>query len=403
MSTEGRPDLLDKLRPVGVAVQALAGAGSAPFRTVVERVLGPGEVVIGGRRTIMAGSNDYLGLSTDPELAALSAEAAAAFGVGTTGSRLANGSFAPHEALEQELAAFMGRRHAVVFTTGHQANLAVIGTLAGPGDTVLLDADCHASIYDGCTLSGATTVRFRHNNAEDLERRLGRLDPQARNKLVIVEGCYSVAGDLAPLREVVEVKRRHGAYLLVDEAHSFGVFGARGRGAAEHLGVEEGVDFLVATFSKALASTGGFCASDLDALPLLRYCARAYVFTASGTPSSVATARGALRKLATQPELRERLWANAARMRHGLGRLGYEVASGDGPIVTLVVGEQARAAALWQALLEAGLYCNLFVPPAVPRSACLLRTSYTAGHTEAILDEALAIFARVGRALGVIR
>lgn len=400
--TTAPPDLLDKLRPVRAAVEAVAGLQSPPFRTVIERVISPFEVVIEGRRTIMVGSNNYLGLSASPELAALSAEAAATYGVGTTGSRLANGSFALHEALERELAAFMGRRHAVVFTTGHQANLAVIGALAGPDDDVLIDADCHASIYDACTLSGARIVRFRHSSAEDLDRRLGRLDPLSRNKLIVAEGCYSVAGDVPPLAEMVEVKRRHNAYMLVDEAHSFGVFGARGRGAAEHFGVEDGVDFVIATFSKALASTGGFCASDLDALPLLRYCARAYMFTASGTPSSVASARGALRMIAERPELRERLWSNAKHMRDGLTALGYEVASAASPIVTLVIGEQARTIQLWESLLHAGLYCNLFMPPATPRDGCLLRTSYTAAHTTEVLDEALGVFERVGREQGVI-
>ena len=402
MTTERPPDLLDKLSTVRDAVAAVAALPSPPFRTVIEHVLSPCEVIIEGRRTIMVGSNNYLGLSLNPELCALGAEAASTYGVGTTGSRLANGTFALHEALERELAAFMGRRHALIFTTGHQANLAVIGALAGRDDVVFVDADCHASIYDACTLSGAQTVRFRHNSPEDLDRRLGRLDPQARNKLVVVEGCYSVAGDVAPLPELVEIKDRHNAYLAVDEAHSFGVFGARGRGVAEHFGVEERVDFVIATFSKALASTGGFCASDLDALPLLRYCARAYMFTASGTPSSVATARGALRMIAERPGLRERLWANARFMREGLLRLGFEVASTGSPIVTLIIGEEALAMLLWESLLRAGLYCNLFVPPATPRDGCLLRTSYTSEHTQAVLDEALAIFERVGRNHGVI-
>lgn len=396
------PDLLAKLDATRQAVEQLSTLPSPPFRTVIDAVLSPAEVIIEGRRTIMVGSNNYLGLSAEPALIRASREAAEEYGVGTTGSRLANGSFAIHEALESEIADFMGRRHAVIFTTGHQTNLGVIGTLAGPGDHVLIDADSHASIYDACRLSGAETIRFRHSNPVDLRRRLERIGGAGRNKLIIIEGCYSVRGDIPPLAEIVEVKREHGAYLLIDEAHSFGVFGEKGRGIAEHAGLEADVDFVTATFSKALASTGGFCASDHDALPLLRYCSRAYMFTASATPSSVASARAALDAVRERPDLRERLWAAAGRMREGLSSMGYTVASSDSPIVTLLIGEQSSAVAFWEALLREGLYCNLFVPPATPRNACLVRTSYTPAHTGEILERALGIFARVGRDVGVL-
>jgi len=396
------PDLLDKFNFYREAVGQLDALENKPFRTVIDRIIGPTEVEIQGRRTIMLGSNNYLGLTLDPELIALSREAAETFGVGTTGSRVANGSYAPHEALERELAAFMHKKHAMVFTTGAQSNLAVIGTLAGPDDFLLVDADNHATVWDAVKLTGATVIRFRHNSPEDLDKKLGRLDPAARNKLIVVEGCYSMAGDLAPLPELVEVKERHGAYLLSDEAHSFGVFGATGRGAGEHFGCEDGIDFVTGTFSKSLAGVGGFCVSDHDALTYLHYSARAYMFTASGTPSSVATVRGALRLIQERPELRHKLWENARYMRKGLQDLGFTLASGDSPIIAIVAGEQVPTVLFWEALMRAGVYTNLFTPPATPKNACLIRTSYSAGHTREILDEALEIIARVGREAGLI-
>jgi 7-keto-8-aminopelargonate synthetase-like enzyme len=293
------------------------------------------------------------------------------------------------------------KKHAMIFTTGAQANLAVIGTLAGPDDVILLDSDNHATVWDAVKLTGSQIIRFRHNNPEDLEKKLARL-PETRNKLIIVEGCYSMTGDVAPLPEFVELKKKYGAYLLSDEAHSFGVFGANGRGAGEHFGVHEDIDFITGTFSKSLAGVGGFCVSDHDALPYLHYCARAYMFTASSTPASIASVRGALRLIQQRPELRDRLWANALRMREGFEKLGFNVASGQSPIVAIVAGEQIPTVLFWETLMRNGVYTNLFLPPATPKNACLVRTSYSAAHSPAILDEALEIFARVGRELGMI-
>jgi 8-amino-7-oxononanoate synthase len=396
------PDLLDKFVPYQQAVGQLAGLRHQPFRTTIEKVLSPTEVQVRGRRTIMLGSNNYLGLTMDPALIEAAHEATDAFGVGTTGSRMANGNFAPHAALEQDLARFLQKRHAMVFTTGAQANLATIGTLAGPDDILLVDADNHASIWDAIRLTGAQVIRFRHNSAEDLDRKLGRLDPLARNKLILVEGCYSMTGDLAPLPEFVELKKKHNAYLLVDEAHSFGVFGDQGRGAGEYFGVEADIDFATGTFSKSLAGVGGFCVSDHDLFPYLHYCARAYMFTASGTPASVASVRRALQVMQERPELRTRLWDNARYMRQRFTEMGFHVASGDSPIVALVIGEQAPTVLFWEALLEAGVYTNLFLPPATPRNACLVRTSYSAAHDRSVLDEALEIMYRVATELGVL-
>jgi 8-amino-7-oxononanoate synthase len=400
--TNGSKDLLSKFETYRDAVAMMDPLRNKPFRTMVEKVLSPTEVLVRGQRTIMLGSNNYLGLTLDPELVRASQEAASEFGVGTTGSRMANGNFEPHVALEGEIAAFLKRDHAMVFTTGAQSNLAVIGTLAGPDDYILMDADNHASIWDAVKLTGAQIIRFRHNSADDLEKKLARLDGDARNKLVVIEGCYSMAGDLAPLPEMVEVKKKHNAYLLVDEAHSFGVFGENGRGAGEHFGLEKEIDFVTGTFSKSLAGVGGFAASDHDIFPYLHYCARAYMFTASGTPSSVASVRRALQLIQERPQLRTQLWDNARFMRESFTRMGFNVASGDSPIVALIVGEQAPTVLFWEALLSAGVYTNLFLPPATPRNACMVRTSYSAAHDRKILEEALTIIERVAREYGVL-
>lgn len=395
-------DLLAKFDFYRDAVALLDPLEHKPFRTRIDRVLSPTEVEIEGKRTIMLGSNNYLGLTLEPELVELARQAAAEFGVGTTGSRMANGNFALHQALEREIGEFMQKKHSMIFTTGAQANLAVIGTLAGPDDIILLDSDNHATVWDAIKLTGSQIVRFRHNNPDDLEKKLARLDPAAKNKLIIVEGCYSMTGDVAPLPEIVELKKKYGAYLLSDEAHSFGVFGKNGRGAGEHFGVHEDIDFITGTFSKSLAGVGGFCVSDHDALPYLHYCARAYMFTASSTPASIASVRGALRLIQQRPELRDQLWANAHFMRDGFNKLGFTVANGESPIVAIVAGTQIPTVMFWETLMRNGVYTNLFLPPATPKDACLVRTSYSAAHSRAILEEALGIFARVGRELGMI-
>jgi 8-amino-7-oxononanoate synthase len=396
------PDLLAKFESYRLAVQQLEPLQHQPFRTVVERVISTTEVQILGQRTIMLGSNNYLGLTLQPELIQAAKDALDEFGVGTTGSRMANGNFAPHIALEQELATFMQRKHAMVFTTGAQANLAVIGTLAGPQDIILLDAESHASIWDAVKGTGAQIIRFRHNNTADLEKKLARLDAEARNKLIIVEGCYSMTGDLAPLDEIVALKQKYNAYLLVDEAHSFGVFGDNGRGAGEHFGVQDDIDFATGTFSKSLAGVGGYCVSNIDIFPLLHYCARAYMFTASGTPSAIASVRRALQMIQERPELREQLWCNARYMREQFESLGFNVASGDSPIVALIIGEQEQTVMFWESLLRNGVYTNLFLPPATPRNACMIRTSYSAAHDPVILAEAVDIIARTAREFGLI-
>ena len=396
-------DLLEKLRAIEKRRETFADASATPGATVIERVLGPCEVAIGGRPTLMFGSNNYLGLTMHPEVMAAAREAVTIFGTGTTGSRTANGTLAMHEELEGEFADWFGKRHGIIFSTGYQANLSLIGALCGPGDVILIDGDSHASIYDATRQTAAQVVAFRHNSPESLRKKLERLPRGERNRLVVAEGLYSIRGDVAPLREIVDVCRAHGAYLMVDEAHSLGTYGAHGLGCAEAQGVLDQVDFIVGTFSKSLAGVGGVCVSDHPELRALHFLARAYVFTASGSPSNVASVRAAVRVVRGHPELRDQLWANIRRLRTGLQDLGYVIGATESPIVPILIGDEDRTIALWQQLLEQGLYVNLIVPPGCPRDACVLRASCSAAHTADHLTRALEIFGRVGAGLAVTR
>jgi 8-amino-7-oxononanoate synthase len=393
-------NLFDKLTHVDERLRALAG-GPVPFDTVIDEASGPSEVVIGGRRTLMCGSNNYFGLSFHPDVVAAARAAVDRYGSGTTGSRAANGTFAVHRDLESELASFYGKRQAMVFTTGYQANLGIIAGVCGPDDVVMLDVESHASIYDGARLSGARVFAFRHNSPSDLRRKLA-LQPNGGRCLVVVEGLYSIGGDVAPLGDIVAVCREAGAFLVVDEAHSFGAYGARGLGCAEAQGVLEDVDFVVGTFSKTLAGVGGFCVSNHAALKALHFTARAYVFTASGSPSNIAGVQAALAIVRRDPSFRHRLWENVRRVRAGLSRLGFRIGQTESPIVPIQIGAPDRTVQVWRALLESGLYVNIVLPPACRPEACLLRTSYSAAHSAEDIDRALAIFEHVGRDLAII-
>jgi 8-amino-7-oxononanoate synthase len=392
--------LFDKLTGITDRLAA-AGDGPVPFDTVIDEVCGPTEVMIAGRRTLMCGSNNYFGLSFHPEVIAAGRRAMERCGAATTGSRAANGTLAEHRALEEAFAAAYGRRHGMIFTTGYQANLGIISGLCGADDTVLLDVESHASIFDGARLSGARMFAFRHNSAADLARKLAR-QPEPGRCLVVVEGLYSISGDAAPLAEIVEVCRAAGALLLVDEAHSFGAYGATGLGCAEAQGVLPHVDFIVGTFSKALAGIGGFCVSNHDALKLLHFASRPYVFTASSSPATVASAAAALQILRRDEQLRARLWENVRRVRAGLERAGFTLGQTASPIVSIEIGTADRTVAMWQALLEAGLYVNIVLPPACRADACLLRSSYSAAHSPGEIDRALAIFEQVRRSVSGI-
>jgi len=396
-------DLLDKLRAIERRQAKFADGSAMPGLTVIDRVLGPCEVVVHGRPTLMFGSNNYLGLTQHPDVVEAARRAVVEYGTGTTGSRTANGTLAIHEELEREFADWFGKRHAIIFSTGYQANLSLIGGLCGQGDVILIDSDSHASIYDATRQTASQVIGFRHNSPDSLRKKLERLAGQDRNRLVVVEGLYSIHGDVAPLRDIVDVCRAHGAYLLVDEAHSLGTYGPTGLGCAEAQGVLDQVDFVVGTFSKSLAGIGGVCVSNHPELRALHFLARAYVFTASGSPSNIASVAAALRVARRHPELRDQLWANIRRLRTGLQDLGYAIGGTESPIVPILTGDEARTIALWQTLLTSGLYVNLIVPPGCPVDQCLLRASCSAAHTTEHITRALEIFAGVGAALGVTR
>jgi 8-amino-7-oxononanoate synthase len=364
-----------------------------PFGAVTEKILSATEAVVNGRKVILAGTNNYLGLSFDPRCIAAAQEAAGKWGTGTTGSRLANGTFIEHEQLESELAAFYGVGHAITFTTGFAATMGMCASLVGPGEVILLDADSHASIYAGAQLSGAEIIRFKHNDPEDLAKRLRRLGERASQTLIVVEGVYSMLGDTAPLEEIVAVKREYGGWLFVDEAHSMGVLGSHGRGASEASGMESDIDFIAGTFSKSLGATGGFCVSRHPELETIRYCIRAYIFTASSSPPVVASTRKALEILRSEPGLRRQLWDNANRLYSGLQALGLPVGPSPSPVVAVTLEDRARAINCWSALLDAGVYVNLVVPPASPSTNFLLRNSVSAAHSSAQIDAMIAAYA----------
>lgn len=387
--------LLDPLRALGKKREQLFGSGDEtdPFGVPVEVVHSATEARLHGRTVVMAGTNNYLGLTFDRDCLAAAHQALDDAGTGTTGSRMANGSYAYHLKLEAELADFFGRRSAMVFSAGYLANLGMIGALVHRGDVAMIDGDCHASIYDGCSLSGADIIRFRHSDPENLERRLDRLGDRATSTLIIVEGIYSMLGDRAPLEEIVALKKRYGCYLMVDEAHSLGVLGERGRGLAEETGTEADVDFIVGTFSKSLGGVGGFCVSDHVELDNVRFASRPYIFTASPPPSVVASTRAALRVLIARPELRRRLWDNANHLYTRLQELGYRLGPDVSPIISASFDTADEALTFWRRLVEEGVYVNLMIPPATPGGESLVRCSVSAAHTSEQIDQICEAFA----------
>jgi 8-amino-7-oxononanoate synthase len=384
--------LFDKFEQIAAARQPFLERGIRS-NVVMEKVISPTEAIVNGRPVILAGTNNYLGLTFDPDCIEAASTAVREQGTGTTGSRMANGSYSDHVQLEQELAEFFGRQYGMVFSTGYIANLAMLSALTGPTDVLLIDADSHASIYDGCRLSGAEIVRFRHNDPDNLAKRLQRLGERASNTLIVVEGIYSMLGDRAPLAEIAEVKEKYGAHLLVDEAHSLGVLGQKGRGLAEEAGVEEKVDFIVGTFSKSLGSIGGFCVSNLSAMEMIPLAARPYIFTASSSPSIIASTREALKVLKARPELQRKLWDNARNLYKALRRLGFQLGPEPGPVVAVKVSSIDEVIVMWKGLLENGVYVNLVIPPATPDGGCLLRCSVSAGHTAEQIERIAHAFA----------
>jgi len=393
--------LLEKFAPLAELRGALAGSGRvASVATPMDAVNSATEAVIDGRQVLLAGTNNYLGLTFDPACQAAAIEAVQKLGTGTTGSRMASGNYAGHRALEREFAEAFGWPAGIVFSTGYQANLGAISALAGQGEYLLVDADSHASIHDACRLSLATTIRFRHNDPENLARRLERLGEDAKRTLVVVESLYSVLGDRAPLKELVEVTAQHGAMIIVDEAHSFGIYGPRGLGICAEQGLLEKVDFVVGTFSKSLGGVGGFCLSRHADFELLRLGSRPYIFTASPPPPVIAAARAALQRLLNGDDLRAQLWRNIGRFTAAITQLGYRTGSKDpGPVTALVFDERAEAMAHWQGLLDAGIYTNLMVPPATPAGLNIVRISLSAAHSDAQISRMIEAFEALSRRL----
>jgi len=382
--------IFKKFAAVAEARSELEGDGPSAIATPIDAVRSATRGVIGGREVLLAGTNNYMGLTFEPDLIKASQDALARSGSGTTGSRMANGSYDGHAALERELAAAYDWPSAIVFSTGYQANLGTLSGLAADGDFLLVDADSHASIYDGCRLSRAQTVVFRHNDPENLDRRLSRLGDEASRAIVVVEGLYSMLGDQPPLEAFVEVKKKHGAWLIVDEAHSFGVFGEHGLGLSEQAGVLDDVDFVVGTFSKSLAGIGGFCVSRHRELELLRLASRPYIFTASPSPAVIAGTRVALRKIIDGRSLRKQLHRNIDRLYAGARSLGFELGSDTpGPVAAIILPDRATALAHWKGLLASGVYANLMIPPATPAGLNLLRISMSAAHTDEDVDQIL--------------
>ena len=387
--------IFDKFQHLAETRQELEQCCDDFFNIVMQKIVSGTEAVVNGRPMILAGSNNYLGLSFDADCIDAACDAARREGTGTTGSRMANGTFSGHVALERELADYFNCQEAIVFSTGYVANLAMISTLMGTGEIIMLDSDCHASIYDGCRMGSAEVHRFRHNDVQNLEKRLRRLEKRNTNVLIVVEGLYSMLGDRAPLADIVAVKEKFGTSLLVDEAHSLGVLGANGRGLAEEAGVESGVDFVVGTFSKSLGAIGGFCVSNHPELNLVRYASRPYVFTASSSPSVIASTRKALEIMQIRPDLRQRLWDNADRLYRKLQDLEFLTGPELSPIVTVRLEDKTEAFALWSGLLEQGVYVNLVFPPATPDGNYLLRCSVSAAHTPEQIEHICQAFTTV--------
>jgi 8-amino-7-oxononanoate synthase len=381
-------------------LRAAREADVLPYFRTLEGPAGP-VVEMEGAARIMLGSNNYLGLTGDERVIQGAQAALTKYGTGLTGSRLLNGTIALHLELEQEIAEWMGTEEALVFTTGHQANLAALGTLLAPGDTVVADSGDHASILDGCLLSRAKLRAFRHSRMDRLERTLGKAANDGGGVLVVVDGVFSMEGDVAPLEQITELCARYGARLMVDEAHGAGVLGARGSGASELLGVEDRVDLRMGTFSKSLASCGGFIAGDHEVIDFLRVQSRAFLFTAAGVPAAVGAALAALRIVRSDegPQLLARVLENAAYLHRGLRERGFKVVEHAGahmtPIVPVIVGDDWKAVLLWRALYDAGVFVNVAIHPAVPPGGALLRTSVMATHDRATLDRALDAFAAV--------
>ena len=400
----GQPDLFSKFDPlIEMRRNLLASGVEDPFSLVMERVLSPTTAICNGRETILLGTYNYMGMTFDPDVIEAGKQALTDFGSGTTGSRVLNGTYSGHRAVEQALCEFYAMDHAMVFSTGYQANLGIISTIAGKGDYIVLDIDSHASIWDGCKMGDAEVVPFKHNDLEAMEKRLKRI-PEGAGKLVILEGVYSMLGDIAPLKEMIAVAKKYGAMVLVDEAHSMGFIGPNGRGVAEDQDCLDDVDFVIGTFSKSVGTVGGFCVSNHPKFEIMRLVCRPYVFTASLPPSVVATACTSIRKLMTAGDKRAHLWENSRTLHKALKDAGFQLGTEtpQSAIIAVIMPDLERGAAMWEALLHEGLYVNLARPPATPANMTLLRCSLCAAHTAEQVQQIIGMFERAGKKAGIL-
>jgi len=392
-----RVDLFQKCVGYTRAREAMA-AGVYPYYIPIEGSTDT-EVTVHGKKLIMVGSNNYLGLTHHPKVMEAAAAATQRYGTGCTGSRLLNGTLDIHEKLESDLAEFVGHEASIIYSTGYQANLGAISALISRDDVILIDKLDHASIVDGCTMARGETLRFRHNDIADLEAELNVLADKPGGRLVAVDGVFSMEGDIAPIPQLIETCKKYEARLFVDEAHSLGVIGPNGAGAMDHYGMKGKADLIMGTFSKSFACVGGFIAGDEAVIHYLRHHSRSLMFSAAMPPGAVATVAACLDIIKNEPERRTRLAENARYLRDGIRALGYETGPTETPIVPVIIGSLDKTLAFWRLVMDEGIFTNAVVPPAVPPNACRLRTSCTATHTKEQLDQVLEAFRRVGRKL----
>ena len=391
-------DLFEKCRKYTAAKEVMA-AGFYPYFRVVESEQNP-EVIVEGKKMIMLGSNNYLGLTSHPKVKQAAIEAIKKYGSGCAGSRFLNGTLDIHVKLEEKLAKFFRKDAALTFSTGYQTNLGIISSIAGKDDVVVIDKLDHASIIDACRLSFAEVKKFKHNDMESLDYVLKECGD--KGKLVVVDGVYSMEGDIAPLPDIVKLCKKYDARIMVDDAHGIGVLGKTGRGTAEHFGLEQEVDIIMGTYSKSMASIGGFVAANESIIHYMKHTSRPLMFSASPPPASVASVIAALDIIDQEPERRERLWGNTNKMMKAFKQMGYDTGVAQTPIIPLLMGEMERAFTMWKILSEEGVFVNPVVPPATAPGRCLIRTSYMATHTEEMLDRVLVILKKAGKKLGVI-
>jgi 8-amino-7-oxononanoate synthase len=398
MAVRKSTDIFDKCFRFEKA-KSLISHGLYPYFRIIESAQDP-VITIMGRKMIMVGSNNYLGLTNHPKVKEAAIDAIKKYGTGCAGSRFLNGTLDIHVKLEEKLARFIRKEAALIFSTGFQVNLGVISALVGKDDIVIIDKMDHASIIDGCRLSFGEVKKFRHNDLADLERILK--DYGDKGKLIVVDGVFSMEGDIANLPEIVSLAKKYGARVMVDDAHGIGVLGKTGRGTAEYFDLEDKVDLIMGTYSKSLASIGGFISGSADVIHYIKHFARSLIFSASPPPASVASVSAALDIIENEPERREALWKNTIKMFNGFKDLGFQVGPSQTPIIPIVVGDDEKAFTMAMMLQEEGVFANVAVSPAVPNGKALIRTSYMATHTDEHLDKVLTAFKKVGKALGII-